>query len=142
MCQPQPAVALPRCLQRGVHTTYSHANNSLCVCVLAPTLICRRFWLWLCGGLTVKDALVIAVWAAYNAVWYSTILSQALDKAKARAHGAGHGAGHGSSGYGGVGLTPRNIASTFASLAAPNLIPLLFPVSRCVVYWVCVWGWN
>ena len=72
----------------------------------------RRFWLWLCDGLSAKDGLVIAAWAAYNAVWYSTILSKALAKAAP-----------------GV-PSPRIISKSFASLMAPNLVPLLFPVSR------------
>jgi hypothetical protein len=75
---------------------------------------CRRLWLWLCDGLSLQDAFVIAVWATYNAVWYSTILNKALDK-------AGH---HGNT------ISPRGVASTLASLMAPNLVPLLFPVSR------------
>lgn len=73
----------------------------------------RRFWLWWCNGLTVTDALVLSAWAAYNAVWYSTILGKALSKLPP-----------------GVQPSPRLFAKSFASLMSPNLIPLLFPVSR------------
>jgi hypothetical protein len=79
-------------------------------CCHAP---CRRLSLWWCGGLTVTDALVIAAWAAYNATWYSTILGKALSRLPP-----------------GVQPSPRLFAKSFASLMSPNLIPLLFPVSR------------
>lgn len=100
----------------------------LCLRKFEPALLpllsqpCRRLWLWLCDGLTVKDALVIAAWAAYNAVWYSIILTKAIAKADHR---------------GGT-ISPRGVASTLASLMAPNLVPLLFPVSR----WVGCWKWG
>jgi hypothetical protein len=73
----------------------------------------RRFWLWWCDGLTVRDALVVAVWATYNAVWYFTILGKALSRLPP-----------------GMQPSPRLVAKSFASLMMPNLVPLLMPVSR------------
>jgi len=72
----------------------------------------RRFWLWWCDGLSVKDAFIIAVWVLYNAVWFSTILSKALAR-------AGH-----------EGLSPRGVGKGFASLMGPNVVLLLLPVAR------------
>lgn len=76
----------------------------------------RRFWLGLCGGLSIKDGLVVAAWVAYNAAWYAAIVTHSVANA---AHSES-------------GLTARHIGSTMASLISTNLIPLLFPVSRSV----------
>lgn len=75
----------------------------------------RAFWLWLCDGLTVKDALVIVVWAAYNAVWYFTIVTKALVRVPP-----------------GAPPPPRFYARSFATLMMPNVVPLMLPVARWV----------
>lgn len=64
----------------------------------------------MCDGLTVKDALIVLLWATYNAVWLSTLLRKGFSLVAPSA--------------------PRLYARVFASLMLPNLVPLLFPVSR------------
>lgn len=66
----------------------------------------------MCDGLTVKDAAVVAFWAAFNAVWYYTILTKAFAAVPPS------------------GRSPRLYAKGFASLMQPNLVLLFFPVSR------------
>lgn len=57
---------------------------------------------------------MVSLWAVWNAVWFSTILGKAFSLVP-------------------PGLrSPRLYAKAFASLMSPNLVPLLFPVSRCV----------
>lgn len=96
--------------------------SSPCSCLPPPSAAalcfsqpCRSFWLWFCDGLTVKDVLIMTIWAAYNAVWYSTILTKALSRVAP-----------------GLSPSPRLYAKSFASLMMPNIVPLMFPVSRWV----------
>jgi hypothetical protein len=55
----------------------------------------------------------VLVWAVYNAVWYAAILPKATNLLAP-----------------GMRPSPRAYAKGFASLMMPNLVPLLFPVSR------------
>jgi hypothetical protein len=61
----------------------------------------------------VQDALIIAVWAVYNGVWYSAILGKGLS-------------------YLPPGMVPpvRLLAKGLGSLSVPSIVLLFFPVSR------------
>lgn len=82
---------------------------------LSPCLVCsacRPGWQWLCGGVTLRDALLVGTWAAFNAAWLATILTGALRSLPPEANVA------------------RIVAKGLAALTLPNLVLLFFPVSR------------
>jgi len=82
------------------------------VLYIASADSCRRLWLWLCDGLTVKDAAVVAFWAAFNTVWYYANLSTAFTLVSPGNR------------------TPRVYGKGLACLMQPNLALLLFLVPR------------
>jgi len=62
--------------------------------------------------MTLKDAMLIGIWAAFNAAWLATILTGALRDLPPEANAA------------------RVVARGLAALTLPNLVLLFFPVGR------------
>lgn len=108
------------CFQLG-GMNFNHLG--VCCAVVPLLLLARAVWQWLCGGVTVGDLLLICVWAAINISWFSAALAYYQHKAVLKA------AANGLAGATGQQLV-KAAARSFGATLAPNLVLLLYPVSR------------
>ena len=60
------------------HGSGNAANRRASSRTWANLLPPKQFWSWWCGGLTIKDAALVAAWLGINAMWMALILHRYL----------------------------------------------------------------
>ncbi|KAL0040033.1 hypothetical protein WJX79_003372 [Trebouxia sp. C0005] len=98
--------------------------------LLAMDLPPYKLWQWVCGGLNVLDALLVALWLGLMLTWVWAHVAGRLPRIRAAVA-----AGTNNSSYGEMMLD--SVAQSFGWAATPNILLLFYPIPRnTFLHWV------